>query len=129
MNDPSPSAVTPGTPLPWARGGTVIGSCTENGMQRHIVGLCWIADDQGDKDAAYIVHACNEYPVLIAHIATLETTIARLSEALRPFAFVAKTEERAVANERVMVNVNRCRDAQAAITAYEQSRLQPEETK
>jgi hypothetical protein len=95
--------LTPGTPLPWVTdqlrlspeewaeardevGQTIL--CQNDGMVSDVL-ACVIGRNRQEREerARYIVHACNEYPALKAHITTLETTIARLSEALEAIEF------------------------------------------
>jgi hypothetical protein len=51
-------------------------------------------------------------------IAALQAEKVELVEALKPFAFIARQEERSDSGTSVMVNVNRCRDARALLTKH-----------
>ena len=56
----------PATPLPWVVSDAII--CPDEADEDQAA-QAWIADcrtPKGDQNAAYIVHACNAYPELVA---------------------------------------------------------------
>jgi hypothetical protein len=87
---------------------------------------CDIRDALADTDGKRWICANDALNALIEHVraghsanaervAALEAENARLRALLKPFARVADMEHKAEGGASVMVNVNRCRDARAAL--------------
>lgn len=79
-----------------------------------------VGSDQRAK-ASVMLHA-EAVNFVRTHLDTIERLQAerdKAVEALRPFKFIADTEERAESNASVMVNINRCRHARATLQSIE----------
>lgn len=66
-------AVAPATPLPWVR--EVTRFKVNVLAERKVVSATGRVDADAQADAAYIIHACNAYPKLIAELRNAEQHI------------------------------------------------------
>jgi hypothetical protein len=97
------------TPTPWAIGryGDVLSPV--DGDYIKAKGFALTGAEEAVANSAFIVTAVNSY-------ASSQAEIERLRTALKPFAMIAEMEHRAEVGASVMVNVERCRDARAALS-------------
>lgn len=85
----SPQIPQPGTPLPWTLGlRSVYGNYFYSAVPGHgFIGTCspepqGYYDPKAEKDAAYIVHACNNLPALEARVKELEEGLQTIKSIL-----------------------------------------------
>lgn len=86
-DDVKPSSVLPWETTAGNRAATVPGSepegfqCILDARGRFVADLDWSArEDDAEQDAAYIVHAANEYPKLVARVAELEAALGDIQK-------------------------------------------------